>query len=222
VAVGLLITATALLYVFAIPRASEMLIAPLEQYPPLPYAGPIASPPSGAIVILGGGRYPDAPEYGEDTVSAATLERVRYGARLARRTQLPVLVTGGTVWKERFAEGELMRRALQDDFNVPARWVEGASRTTWENARFSVPMLREAGITEVYVVTHAWHLPRAIFAFEHHGMRAIPAPTSFSNDSDVDPGAFGYWPDARSLRRSYFALHEAVGLLWYRVKAALD
>ena len=54
-----------------------------------------------AIVILGGGIRRDAPEYGGDTLGTLTLERVRYGARVARLTGLPVLVTGGTVLARR-------------------------------------------------------------------------------------------------------------------------
>ena len=48
-----------------------------------------------AIVILGGGVRPNAREYGGDTVGRLTLDRVRYGALVARATGLPVLVTGG-------------------------------------------------------------------------------------------------------------------------------
>jgi uncharacterized SAM-binding protein YcdF (DUF218 family) len=39
-----------------------------------------------AIVILGGGVRREAPEYGGATLGGITLERVRYGARLARTT----------------------------------------------------------------------------------------------------------------------------------------
>ena len=51
-----------------------------------------------AIVVLGGGLYFDTPEYGGDTVGGSTLERLRYAATIARKTNLPVLVTGGAGW----------------------------------------------------------------------------------------------------------------------------
>lgn len=219
---ALLIGGTLAFYLLATPLGSEALLHSLEPYPALPADGLLATDPPGAIVVLGGGRYTDAPEYGGDTVSVLTLERIRYGARLARRTGLPLLVTGGSVWKEQESEGELMRRALEIDFQLPTRWVEGTSRTTWENATLSKPILESAGINEVYLVTHAWHMPRAVFAFEQAGLQVIPAPTSFTQAADMDPGALDLWPDARGLRRSYFALHEMVGMLWYRVKSAAD
>ena len=61
---------------------------------------------AGAIVVLGGGRYDEAPEYGDDTISLAGLRRVRYAAVLQRRTGLPVLVSGGSVYAEPLPESE--------------------------------------------------------------------------------------------------------------------
>ncbi len=46
-------------------------------------------------MVLGGGRYRDAPEYGNDTVGEYTLVRLRYAAKLHRETGFPLLVTGG-------------------------------------------------------------------------------------------------------------------------------
>src|SRR5258707_4562639 len=53
-----------------------------------------AREPHAAIVILGAGRRVYAPEFGGETVDEFGLERVRYGAALARLTELPVLVSG--------------------------------------------------------------------------------------------------------------------------------
>ena len=65
-----------------------------------------------AIVVLGGGTYPNAPEYGGDTVNEFTLVRLRYAARLARETGKPVLVTGGNPAGNRIPEGEQMKAVL--------------------------------------------------------------------------------------------------------------
>jgi uncharacterized SAM-binding protein YcdF (DUF218 family) len=215
----ILATGVVLLYLASAPPVADFLIGTLEHVPALPPDAVIPADERAAIVILGGGRYMDAPEFGADTVGAITLERIRYGARLARRTRLPVLVTGGTVWTNRVAEAELMGQTLKQDFGVEARWIEGASRTSWENARFSKPLLDAAGITKVYLVTHAWHMPRSVYAFEQAGINVIPAPTAFANTGDDDRGALGLLPDASAMRRSNYAAHEIIGLLWYRVKA---
>lgn len=218
---ALLVTGTVVFYMLSAPFFSSALLGLLESSA-LPPRGDLPADPQTAIVILGGGRYQNAPEYGGDTVSMLTLERVRYAARLARRTQLPVLVTGGTVWKQRAAEASLMKQTLEEDFNTKVRWVEVQSRTTWENARYTKNILAQEGITRIYLVTHAWHMPRAEFAFRQFGFDIIAAPTSFSNRSEVDLDASRWFPEARALRGSYFALHEMVGLVWYRVKAAVE
>lgn len=51
-----------------------------------------------AIVVLGGGVIAQAPEYGTAQPSARTLARLRYGARLARASGLPVAFAGGIGW----------------------------------------------------------------------------------------------------------------------------
>ena len=218
---AILMSGVVAFYALSAPFFSSALLGLLESAA-LPPHGELRADPHAAIVVLGGGRYSNAPEYGGDTVATLTLERVRYAARLARRTQLPVLVTGGTVWKQRVSEASLMKQALEEDFSTPVRWVEGRSRTTWENARYTQELLAKEGITRIYLVTHAWHMPRAEFAFRHFGFEIIAAPTSFNNTSELDPDASDWLPEARALRGSYFALHEMTGLLWYRVKAALE
>jgi uncharacterized SAM-binding protein YcdF (DUF218 family) len=208
-----------LFYLTASPPVADFLIGTLEHSPALPPNAILPADEHTAIVILGGGRYIDASEYGGDTVGPLTLERIRYGAQLARRTKLPVLVTGGTVWENRAPEAELMARALENDFGIEARWVEGGSRTSWENARLSRPLLGASGINKVYLVTHAWHMPRSVFAFEQAGIEVTPAPTSFANTGDDRGGVLRLLPDASAMHRSFYAAHEIIGLVWYRVKA---
>ena len=86
-----------------------------------------------------------------------------------------------------------MAQSLTDDFRTPPRWVEAKSADTWENARFSADILRAEGITSVYVVTHAWHMRRAVLAFQGTGLTvtvkaAVPPGSSPVNYSQVAPG----------------------------------
>ena len=108
---------------------------------------------AGAIVILGSGIRRNAPEYGGDTLGTRTLERVRYGARLARLLGLPVLVSGGTVLAGE-PEAALMRDSLENEFGVKVRWSEDRSRTTHENAASTAELLRQAGIRRIVLVAH--------------------------------------------------------------------
>lgn len=198
------------LFALSLPIVGNSLLASLEPAPPIA-RGDLAS--AQAIVILGGGTYYGAPEYGGDTVGRATLERLRYGARLARQSRLPLLVTGGAPLGGR-PEAELMRYALEHDFGVKVRWVEAASRDTAENASLAAPMLKAAGIARIALVSHGWHLPRAIPLFEKQGLQVLPAPTAFST---LPPNAAaGFLPG--DLTRSRQALNEYLGQLYNRLK----
>ena len=200
------------LVLLSLPFVGNALMAPLEPHPPIT---PGQLQRVQAIVILGGGSYFAAPEYGGDTVGYTTLERLRYGARLARQTRLPLLVTGGAPFGGR-PEAESMREALEKDFGVKVRWVEAASRDTAENASLSAPLLKAADITRIALVSHGWHLPRAIPLFEKQGLEVIAAPTAFSTGSpslleDLLP---------RSMTRSRQALNEYLGQLYDHFKEA--
>lgn len=165
-----------------------------------------------AIVLLGGGRYLDAPEYGGDTVGRYTLIRLRYAARLQRETGLPLLVSGGRPGGQGLSEGETMRRVLEQEFKVPVRWVEGESNNTRENAELSARILQAAGVQRVLLVSHAWHMPRAVESFARAGLEAIPAPTAFTRPQ-LTPLAF--LPNAAAMENSSNALHEWIGRFWY-------
>ncbi len=198
------------LLVLSLPVVGNALMAPLEPHPPI---APEQLRRVQAIVILGGGSYFAAPEYGGDTVSHYTLERLRYGARLGRESSLPVLVTGGAPFGGR-AEAESMREALERDFGIKVRWVESAARDTAKNARLSAPLLKAAGVTRIALVSHGWHLPRAIELFEKQGIEVTPAPTAFSTGSpslleDLLPGG---------LVTSRLALREYLGRLYNFLK----
>lgn len=181
-------------------------------------AEPVTSnnPDAQAIVVLGGSLYFHAPEYGgKDTVNAITLQRLSYGAKLHRHTGLPLLVTGGAV-NQHLPEGVLMQMRMQEDFQVPVRWVEDRAVNTFENARFSAEILGKEGIKTIYLVTHAWHMRRAIQAFHNTGFEVIPAPIAFTTRYKTD--IFAFMPSAGAMRDGYILTHELIGLVWYRIR----
>lgn len=170
-----------------------------------------------AIVVLGGGRMSNAPEYDGDTVNRYTLERLRYAARLTRRTGLPLLVSGGAPAGDT-PEATLMKAALQEDFGVTVRWKEDRSLDTRQNARYSAQILQQQGIGSILLVTHAAHMRRAQIEFESQGIKVIPAPTAWQGPraGDEDRG----WPALPSPSAAYagwYALYEWLGLLAYRL-----
>ncbi|UCE88924.1 MAG: YdcF family protein [Pseudomonadota bacterium] len=212
----LLISGFALLVVFSMPVVGHHLLHLLETDPPVSNLD-LSAPAAQAIVILGNGRYRDAPEYRQDTVSRGSLERLRYGARLHRQTALPVMVCGGAVFGEDVPEATLMRAALNESFGVATQWEEGASRTTWENAKFASVILREAGVERILLVTHAWHMPRARGAFEALGMQVVAAPLGYRGMPGQQPIVIGMLPSASGLHATRLAMRELLGRWWYQL-----
>lgn len=213
-AVALLTAATALLWAASTPWVASALLATLEREPvPAPAAA------AAAIVILGGGSAFDAPEYGGNTVGTLTLERLRYGARLARETGLPLLVTGGDPLGAGDSEARQMKDVLEREFGVSVRWAEASSRTTRENALASAAMLQAEGIRTVRLVTHAWHMPRARRAFEAAGLAVHAAPTMFTQPPPAGAALLRWLPGAEALRGTRIALHEWLGRAWYRLQS---
>jgi uncharacterized SAM-binding protein YcdF (DUF218 family) len=209
---ALICAGAAFMLILSVPLVGGTLLAYLEP----PFTEPLVQR-ADAIVILGGGSHPAAPEYGRDTVNSTTLERLRYGAKLYRLTRLPVLVTGGNPRGYKESEAQQMRLVLEEEWNVPVRWSDDAARDTADNAANSFALLGAAGITRIYLVTHAWHMPRARTAFERAGFSVVPAATGFAvpRDRRLDefiPSADGFVLSARFC-------HEVLGAIWYRLRS---
>jgi uncharacterized SAM-binding protein YcdF (DUF218 family) len=194
---------------FAVPIVPDLMVAALEWRLPL---NPPADAMPEAIVVLGGDvtRTALAPYA---VPGFLTLDRMRAGVALHRRTGLPILVTGGAVHSDRPAVASIMAASLRDDFKVPVAWVEDASEDTWQNATLSAAILTRQGIRSVYVVTQAWHMRRATLAFQHAGLIVTAAPTSL--DIPFDPVGWDFLPRASSWEWSYYAVHEWIGCAWY-------
>jgi uncharacterized SAM-binding protein YcdF (DUF218 family) len=142
--------------------------------------------PGVVVLVLGGGRESVAPEYGVASLRPASLERLRYGVWLSRQTSAPIMFSGGLGHADADGSAESEAEIAADialrEFLRPLRLVESKSRDTRENARYSVAMLREQNLTQLVLVTHGWHMPRALRAFRDEAALAkvtweiVPAP----------------------------------------------
>jgi len=196
----------------ALTRALEFTNPPLSMKK-LPEKG-------AAIVLLGGGVYAHAPEYnGQDALSENAMMRTVYAAKIARASGLPVYASGGQVLTRGVAaEGDVMRRWLMF-FGVPAQQIhiETGSKNTWQNAVSLLPLLKSNGIHQVVLVSSAWHLPRARWCFEKQGLYVLAAPTDYLTSQEAYD-LRSYVPAWGVLAGSAQALHEYLGLLWYRLR----
>jgi uncharacterized SAM-binding protein YcdF (DUF218 family) len=208
----LLAVSLAALWLLATPALADRLERFAQRCPALNLAQPVNAQ---AIVILGGGEFRmAAPEYAGPAAGTGLLERLSYGAYLAHHTGLPVLVSGTS--RETLA----MQATLARDFGVRVRWVEGESRDTFQNARFSARMLKGERVHRILLVTSASHEWRAAQEFTSAGFDVVPAPTG---SWAPPPASLAlYVPSAIGLQRSTEALYELLGDLVRRFFAASD
>lgn len=197
------------LLLLAMPMVEGMLRASLER--DAAWAPP-AEPP-GAIIVLGGEivRGADGAEIGP-----LTLERLRAAAALHRRTKLPLLVTGGILAPGSPPVAVLMARSLEADFNVPVRWVEDWAADTRGNAMLSAALLRKDGVGAAYLVSHAWHLPRAHHAFIRAGFVVHAAPVRISRAGSAQVADWIPRPD--HIADSWYMIREWVGRAVYALR----
>jgi uncharacterized SAM-binding protein YcdF (DUF218 family) len=193
-----------------LPLTVAALLKPIENIaPPIDIQ---AAKGAQAIVILGGGLRRNAPEYGRPTLNRLTLERVRYGAKLARAMRLPILVSGGVAGSN-YPDAIAMAESLKEDFGIKPLWLEDRSENTEQNALYSAAILKEAGIDHIVLVTHAAHMRRALAYFKASGLHVTPAPTAFLSPNTVSGNTLSWLPSASAAYAGWYAAHEWTGLL---------
>ncbi len=191
-----------LLWLVSTPVVADHLTALVERYPAF---DPTLPTTAQAIVILGGsaGRT-RAPEYqGQPAAELELLERLNYGAWLARMTHLPILVTSDP------PNVRVMAASLRRDFQVPPRWVDANSHDTFENARNGAALLHADHVSSILLVTSTTHMVRALREFAATGLTVTAAPVQIMAHREDPP--FRYMPSPEGLMRSNRALYELIG-----------
>ncbi|MDZ7752550.1 MAG: YdcF family protein [Gammaproteobacteria bacterium] len=206
-------------YVFSIPLTASLLTIAARPHSPLDETG-LDALDADVVVVLAGGLYLRAPEYGEDTASQRTLARVRYAAFLARRLGVPVIASGGFRDKEHRWEGtrteaEAMTSLLSKEMGIDDVLTDSDSYSTRDSAR-RVDGLLPAGTERILLVTDAMHSRRAVDAFLRAGIEVIPAPTRYYT-APAPYTIYSWIPQEDSVSQTWYALYELVGQVWYRL-----
>lgn len=178
------------------------------------------SPEAYVAVVLGGAVEGPVPPRLDENLGDG-VDRVLRASRLYKQGKVAqIIVSGGNLpWLGAPDAEALVMKKLLVEWGVTAEavLVEGASRTTWENAVNVRQMLVGRQQKAVLLVTSALHMPRAMAVFHKAGVEVIPSPTDFRV---VDRGlrtAMDYLPDAGALQNITALVKEMVGLLYYRL-----
>lgn len=94
--------------------------------------------------------------------------------------------------------------------------IENQSENTYESA---VNVRKIVGAKSFILVTSAGHMPRAMGVFHKLAMNPIPAPTNYMTRKNYL--AVNYFPDPMQLMYSDLAVHEYLGIFWYRLNDRL-
>jgi uncharacterized SAM-binding protein YcdF (DUF218 family) len=178
---------TALLWIFSTPAFNVWLSHNLlTQFKPTT-AQELKAHGVQAIVVLGGGVETGQPD-GIQQLKPTALDRLRHGIDLSLRTGIPIMVTGGKGWGAETGsedEAQISKRVAREVFQYQMQWAESESRDTQENASNSKQLLAKHGISKIALVTHSWHMPRSLKAFQKAGFDVTPAPMGFVADKKV-------------------------------------
>jgi uncharacterized SAM-binding protein YcdF (DUF218 family) len=189
------------LWLLSTPVISDALTGFTEHYPPLDLSR--ASGAQAIVILGGGGQITRAPEYGGPSAQPILLEKLTYGAFVARKTGLPILITGAEI------EASAMRETLLRNFDTAVRWVDNQARDTFENAHNSAQLLKAAGIHRVILITRTTHMWRSAHEFIAAGIEVVPAPVGIL--SQRGHGILQYVPNSDALLQASAAIYELLG-----------
>jgi uncharacterized SAM-binding protein YcdF (DUF218 family) len=165
------------------------------------------------VVVLGGGVDQYAPEYDGADLQGPAYMRLRYGVGLAKELNVPLVVSGGLGWSSHddgnVSEAEVACQIAAREWQFTNTIAENKSRDTRENAQLTRHLLPGPTRT-IALVTHSWHMPRAVRHFQAAGFDVHPAPMGYI----LLAGTFSsrWIPTASSLRDSSWVLRERLGL----------
>ena len=213
--IALCVTSIFLTLAFGLTPLANVPQAILEDRFPQPV---IADPPRG-IIMLGGPVDVDLSPARHSIIIDSAAERVTETAVLAvRYPKARVFLSGGSGhFGDPGANTEsALTKSLFVSLGIPSDRIEmeEKSRTTAENARFSLEALKPKPGERWLLVTSAAHMPRSVGAFRAVGFDVIPYPVGYRTFGLSNLVVF---PEsvASGLGLVDAAVHEWIGLLGY-------
>ncbi len=202
------------LWLFSIKPFSDFLYTWLESDLNIP-----KTPKGDVIILLSGGVYDKALDFsGKGIPKEDTMHRIITAVSLQKQLKLPIIVSGGRIYKYSEAEAPIIKRYLID-FGVPSNKIilEDKSRDTTENVKFSALLCKKMGFKRPILVTSAYHMKRSLLGFEKSGLDVLPFPSKFMTGLNKRYTWSNFMPDASELRRTYIAMHEYLGLFAHKL-----
>jgi len=171
-----------------------------------------------AVVVLGG--YTSGGEEEPTGLDAGeAFDRILTGVELIRAGRAKRLYVGGGNFE--------IDSGVKSELSVIEPWLKrwnltdvpiatlGDSGNTYGEARAVKKLMEDNGWDKIFLVTSAWHMPRARAVFESSGVVVIPVGCDFRS---VPGGSQVFFPQSVRLGLLRIFLQEKVGWMYYRVK----
>ncbi len=217
----LMLLALVVLFLASSPKVAGFLASSLEnQYPPVAID---RLPQTGIVVMLGGVLVaPQGPRLETELVGSS--DRLLHTSRIFKQGKAArVYLSGGNVFDGYLPQSEsVYAKQLLVEWGVPENNIDTGknSRTTHQNALETRDYLAKKGwITKpVILVTSGLHMPRAVETFRFANIRIIPASTDILVTGRAAPAVFDWLPSAAAFSLTTLAVHEIVGIWYYRLR----
>ena len=171
-----------------------------------------------AVVVLGG--YTSGGEEEPTGLDAGeAFDRILTGVELIRAGRAKRLYVGGGNFE--------IDSGVKSELSVIEPWLNrwnltdvpiatlGDCGNTYGEARAVKKLMDENGWEKIFLVTSAWHMPRARAVFESSGVVVIPVGCDFRS---VPGGSQFFFPQNSRLGLMRIYLQEKVGWMYYRSK----
>lgn len=166
------------------------------------------------IAVLGGGAVSGVPDVeGEGALAAPGMNRLATGMRLQRMLGVPLIVSGGQVFKDSGGEAEIAKRVLISmGINENMVYTDTKALNTRQNAQNIIAASKEKGWKRIIVVTSALHMPRAMQNFAANDMEVTAYPCDYLSSGKIVISPFSFVPQAYALDLTAMALKEYLAL----------
>lgn len=214
----LMLAGVAGLLVCGISPLVNLLVLPLENRFPALLPEQIEGPVAG-IIVLGGGEEGFVSEGRPGLALNEAGDRITEAARLAVRfPQARLVLSGGSgrLIGDESAMPHVGKLLVDIGIAQERLIVETGSRTTYENAALSLPMIAPRPGERWLLVTSAYHMPRAVGVFRSLGLDVIAYPVDFRTRGAHDMTRM-FLSIPAGLLRLDLAAKEWIGLIAYRL-----
>ncbi|HRW34199.1 MAG TPA: YdcF family protein [Thermotogota bacterium] len=179
------------------------------------------------IVVFSGGVIRSVQSGGAiyDQIGPRSMMRLYRAFQAYQETGSQIIIAGGNVYDQPGQSISAVMGMVLESWGVPSKMIklEENSKTTWENAAFSLELIEQT-VKNIILVTSAIHMPRSYQTFrkviEERGrtdINLIPYPGDYRVEN-VPMSFSSFLPSSGSLETFSAAFHEWLGNLFYLLK----